>query len=139
MADPITDKNRKMEHTEVIISLSRPSKKICTAQDQSDKTASQRDDTSGVLTSRLPSAVPLLFTIPPLASRRLRISDESAHVVPEFANCPDWAKPLMFAEYQVAVFVVFVNFNQFESIFHVIFILSMGSSLAHHTRQIYSF
>ena len=55
----------------------------------------------GLITSRRPSSAPSPFSFFSTTANRLRIQDERSDAIPHFAGAPAWAKPLMFAEFQV--------------------------------------
>ena len=87
-------------------SVSRPTKKICTSvSNDSDITVwrafAQNEPLGGVLTSKQSALVPSMLNFLSSGTVRIRMEDESSQFLPEFANCPDWAKTLMMPEYQV--------------------------------------
>ena len=61
--------------------------------------SSKYEPSGGVLTSRLPSPVPIYSELKSLG--RIQIRDEDFRPIPDFEGCPDWAKPLMLCEHQV--------------------------------------
>ena len=82
-----------------------PSKRSRTSildeQNKNKETTSNTELLAGLLTSRTILPSPLNFILASEDRARLRIRDNSYQVFPQFADCPDWTKPLIFAEYQV--------------------------------------
>jgi hypothetical protein len=64
------------------------------------KNSSDKSCCGGVYTSRLSISVPFLSRIFGDVNR-IRLVDTRPRVYPEFLGCPDWAKSLMFSQYEV--------------------------------------
>ena len=85
--------------------MSRHTKKICASVSKdiavSERAFAQNEPLGGVLTSKRSALLPSIYNFLSSGPVRIRMKDESSQFLPEFANCPDWAKTLMLSEYQV--------------------------------------
>mmetsp|Transcript_35742 Transcript_35742/g.93760 ORF Transcript_35742/g.93760 Transcript_35742/m.93760 type:complete len:249 (-) Transcript_35742:310-1056(-) len=71
----------------------------CAGQDSSTlSNIDEKECQGGLITSRLRFPVP---RAPWRKIFRIKVADTSPNTLPKFENCPEWAKPLMYAEYQV--------------------------------------
>ena len=83
---------------------SRPSKRMRKSSEQETQTLydnvcirPEQRSVGGVLTARMVISIPY-----PRKHAQIRLADSLSFKCPAFDGCPEWAKPLMFAEHQAS-------------------------------------